>query len=327
MLTRRLLLATPALLPLAARAEADPRLGPALAAAEGLAPLHNLIIAQHGQVIAERHYRGPPLDRPANVKSVSKSVIATLVGIAIARGHLDGPEQPIAPILRDRLPTNPDPRLARVTIGNLLSMQAGLERTSGAYYGQWVASRDWVRAALARPFVAEPGGPMLYSTGNTHLLSAILTRVTGRSTHALARDWLGEPLDIALPPWPRDPQGIFFGGNDMLVSPRGLLRYAEMHRLDGQNVLRPDWIAACWTPRTASAFTGDAYGYGWFLRPVGRERRFYAWGFGGQMAHILPDLGLSVVMTSDPNQRSGGAGGHARALHELVEQQIVPALA
>ncbi|WP_106409194.1 serine hydrolase domain-containing protein [Teichococcus deserti] len=327
MLTRRLLLATPALLPLAARAEADPRLGPALDAAEALAPLHNLIVARNGAVIAERHYRGPPPDRPANVKSVSKSVIAALVGAAIARGHLEGPDQPIAPILRDRLPANPDPRLARITIGNLLSMQAGLERTSGAYYGQWVASRDWVRAALARPFVADPGGPMLYSTGNTHLLSAILTRVTGRSTHALARDWLAGPLDIALPPWPRDPQGIFFGGNDMLMSPRGLLRFAEMHRLNGQNVLRPDWITACWTPRTASAFTGDAYGYGWFLRPIGQQPRFYAWGFGGQMAHVLPGLGLSIAMTSDPNQRSGGAGGHARALHELVEQAIVPALA
>jgi CubicO group peptidase (beta-lactamase class C family) len=324
-----LLLATPAL-PRPGRAQdrpADPRLEAALARAATLAPLHTLIVAQHGAVLAERHFRGPPPDRPANVKSVSKSVIAALVGCAIARGHLDGPGQPIAPILRDRLPRDPDPRLARVTVGHLLSMQAGLERTSGAFYGQWVASRDWVRAALARPFVAEPGGPMLYSTGNTHLLSAILTRVTGRDTHALARDWLGQPLGIALPPWPRDPQGIYFGGNDMLVSPRGLLRFAEMHRLGGQDVLRRDWIEACWTPRTASAFTGDAYGYGWFLRPVAGQPRFYAWGFGGQMAHVLPGLGLSVVMTSDPNQRSGGAGGHARALHELVEQAIVPALA
>lgn len=59
--------------------------------------------------------------------------------------------------------------------------------------------------ALSRPFVDAPGGGMLYSTGSSHLLSAILTRASGRSTLDLARDWLGEPLGIGLPPWDRDP--------------------------------------------------------------------------------------------------------------------------
>ena len=66
--------------------------------------------------------------------------------------------------------------------------------------------------------------------GSSHLLSAVLTRASGRSTHALAREWLGEPLGIEIPPWPRDPQGIFFGGNDMLMSPRALLRFGELYR-------------------------------------------------------------------------------------------------
>ncbi len=57
--------------------------------------------------------------------------------------------------------------MERISIGHLLSMQAGLERTSGRNYGAWVASRDWVRDALGRPFVDEPGGAMLYSTGST----------------------------------------------------------------------------------------------------------------------------------------------------------------
>ncbi|WP_336512369.1 serine hydrolase domain-containing protein [Roseomonas marmotae] len=173
----------------------EARLQQALARAAELTPLHTLIVAQR----AERRFRGPAPDQPVNIKSVSKSVIAGLVGIAIARGYLRGPDQPIAPLLRDKLPATADQRLARVTLGQLLSMQAGLERTSGPLYGRWVSSPDWVRFALARPFVAEPGGQMLYSTGNSHLLSAILTSVTGRSTLALARDWLGQPLGIAIP--------------------------------------------------------------------------------------------------------------------------------
>jgi CubicO group peptidase (beta-lactamase class C family) len=178
-----------------------------LDAASALEPLHSLIVARDGEIIAERRFGGPPLDRPANIKSVSKAVIAALVGIAIARGVLAGPDQPIAPLLADRMPRNPDPRLHAITIDHLLSMRAGLERTSGVNYGRWVTSGDWVRHVLSRPFIAEPGGPMLYSTGNSHLLSALLTRASGRSTLALARDWLGDPLGITIPPWPRDPPG------------------------------------------------------------------------------------------------------------------------
>lgn len=98
-------------------------------------------------------------------------------------------------------------------------MQAGLRRTSGRYYGDWVKSNNWVGYVLTRPFVDEPGGRMLYSSGNTYLLSAALTESTGRTTLDVARDWLGEPLGITFLPWGQDPQGIYLGGNNMMLSP------------------------------------------------------------------------------------------------------------
>jgi CubicO group peptidase (beta-lactamase class C family) len=186
--------------------------------------LHTLIVMQQGETVLEATFRGPPADRPVNIKSVAKTVIATLVGCAIDRGVLEGPDQPITSVLGPLVPASASPRLAEVTIGHLLSMQAGLERTSGANYGSWVTSLNWVQNALDRPFVADPGGPMLYSTGNSHLLSAILTRATGETTHALANAWLGQPLNIRIPPWDRDPQGIFLGGNNMLLSPAAVKR-------------------------------------------------------------------------------------------------------
>src|SRR5690606_7850829 len=181
--------------------------------------------------------------------------------------------------------------------------------------------------ALA-PFVDEPGGRMLYSTGSYHLLSAVLTRVAGRSTLELARAWLGEPLGIAIPPWTRDPQGFYLGGNNMLLSPRALLRFAEMYRrggtYDGRRVLPASWIAASWTPRVRSRFTGHAYGYGWFIARAGEHPVFYGWGYGGQMVYVVPDLGLSVVMTSDHTGPSG-RNGYVRALHDLLARGIVVA--
>jgi CubicO group peptidase (beta-lactamase class C family) len=296
--------------------------------AADLGPIHTLIASRHGVVIAERRYAGPGPDGVANIKSVSKTILGAMVGIAIERGIIESVDQPIVDLLGDRVPASADPMIARVTVDHLLSMRAGLERTSGANYGRWIASRDWVAYALSRPFVAEPGEALQYSTGTWHVLSAILTRRSGRSTLELAREWLGEPLGFRFPPWPQDPQGIYFGGNDMGMTPRAMLRFGEMYLGDGmigtQRVLTPEWIETSWHPRAVSPFSRDAYGFGWFITELGGERVLYGRGYGGQLLYVVPGRGLSIVITSNPNPPSAG-GAYVRALHNLVETGLVAA--
>ncbi|WP_163266335.1 serine hydrolase domain-containing protein [Chelativorans alearense] len=304
----------------------EERLGKLLDEAERLSPLQTVVVAHEGAVVAERGYRGHSPERPANIKSASKSIISALVGIAIDKGVLEGTDQRIAPLLQGDLPADADPRLQEVTIGHLLSMQAGLGRTSGPNYGRWVASDNWVRAALAMPFDDEPGGAMLYSTGSTHLLSAILTRRTGRSTLELAREWLGPQEDFSIAAWDRDPQGIYFGGNQMAMSPRSLLAFGELYRnggisRDGEQLVPVDWIERSWQPRTASRFTGDGYGYGWFTRQAAGEEVFYGWGYGGQMVYVVPGRALTVVMTSDENEPAERSS-HRDNLHALLRRIV-----
>ncbi len=299
--------------------------------AAAITALKSVVVAQDGVVVAERGYNGHRPGAPTNIKSASKSVVAALVGIAIDKGMLDSTDQPVAPLLRDDLPASPDPRLARITIGHLLSMQAGLDRTSGSNYGRWVSSGNWVRAALAQPFVDEPGGRMLYSTGSTHLLSAILTGASGRSTLQLAREWLGPQQGFAISSWDRDPQGVYFGGNNMAMSTRSLLAFGELYRnggrsADGRQLLPEAWVADSWRPRTASAWNGDGYGYGWFLREIGGEQVRYGWGYGGQMVYVVPSLRLTVAMTSDDSTASARSG-HRDALHALLDVIIASARA
>lgn len=299
-----------------------------VARAAELSRLHGLIVAHRGETVIESAVHGPGLDRPVNVKSVAKSVVAALVGAAIDRGLIDGVEQPVAALLPDAVPEEPDPMLAQVTVGNLLSMQAGLDRTSGSNYGRWVTSDNWVDYVLSRPFVDRPGGTMLYSTGNSHLLSAILTRVSGQSTHDVARQWLAEPLGFDLPRWDRDPQGIYFGGNNMLLSPRALLAFGEMFRqggtFGGQRVLPEGWIADTWTPRTRSRYSGDGYGYGWFIADACGHPAYYARGFGGQFVYVVPAAALTVVITSEETVRTR-VDGYYGDLRELVFDRIIPA--
>lgn len=302
----------------------------AVAQARSLPDLNTLIIAHNGVVLAEHAFRGPPPDRAVNIKSASKTIMSALVGAAIDRGVLQGVDQPVASILAQSIPQNANERIRRVTVGDLLSMRAGLERTSGRNYGAWVSSRNWVQYALSRPFVDEPGGRMLYSTGSTHLLSAALTRASRCSTLELARAWLGEPLGISIPPWTRDPQGVYLGGNEMALSPRALLRFGDMYRqggmIDGKRILPASWVTQSWQPHTASPFTGDGYGYGWFIRTMRGHPVSYAWGYGGQMLYVSPSLGLTVVMTSNPAEPSR-EDNYIGQLHALVAERIVPAVA
>ena len=304
-------------------------------AAEALPQLHSLMVARDGEVALERSFRGPGLDRPANIKSASKTVLATVAGLAISKGILDGLDQAVAPLLAQLpggAPPDADPRVAAVTIEHLLSMRAGLQSTSGRNYGAWAVSSDPVRHALTRPMVDRPGGAMIYSTGTSHLLSAALTVAGGRSTLALARGLLGDPLGISIPAWPRDPKGIFYGGNDMLLSPRDLFAFGELHRrggwVGGAQLLDPAWIADAWTPRGRSRWSGDGYGLGWWLRRVRGEKGShdvrYAWGYGGQMLFVVPDLGVTAVMLSESDP-SRTRRGHARSLHALLRDHVIPA--
>lgn len=296
--------------------------------AEQLPRLHALIVARHGETLAEHRFRGSALDQPVNIKSASKSVLSALAGIAIQRGVLEGTEQKIAPVLRGDIPTGADPRIEEIDVGDLLSMRAGLGRTSGPHYGAWVASPNWVRHALARPFEDEPGGRMIYSTGTSHLMSAVLSRASGRDTHQLAQEWLAAPLGIALPPWPQDPQGLYFGGNDMLMSPRALIRFGELYRnggeIDGRRILPVGWVRESWRPRGVSPWSGNGYGYGWFTKQAGGYQVHFAWGYGGQMLFIVPALALTVVMISDPSPHPR-AESHLPDLHALLDDGIIPA--
>ena len=218
--------------------------------------LYSLLVARHGELLGERYFQGRTAERRANIKSASKSIISALVGIAIAEGELAGLDQKVASSFAADLPENPDPRLQQITIEDLLSMRAGLEPTSFGNYGDWVSSRNWVRYVLRQPFVDDPGGRMLYSTGNTHLLSALLTRVTGKSTLAYARDKLTRPLGIELAAWTRDPQGIYFGGNELALRPRELLSFGELYRnggrYQGKQIVPESWIRESWVRRTTS---------------------------------------------------------------------------
>ncbi|RNF51963.1 class C beta-lactamase-related serine hydrolase [Marinomonas hwangdonensis] len=297
--------------------------------AEGFSNIKTIHVAHKGELVWAKAYNKADINELANIKSASKSLMSALVGIAIDRGILEGVDQPVVALLADRLPSNPDSRLSDVTIGHLLSMQAGLERTSGRNYGRWVTSDDWVKSALSRPFVEAVGGAMQYSTGNTHLLSAIIMRQSGQHTYRLANQWL-EGSGVWVQSWETSPQGIPMGGNQVGMTPASLLAFGELYRRGGitktgQRLISEDWIKESWTPRTQSRFHRGEYGYGWFIQSFSGVQGYYGWGYGGQMVYVLPSLELTIAITSEENLPSGRTG-YRDLLHDMVSRDIVSVL-
>jgi CubicO group peptidase (beta-lactamase class C family) len=294
-------------------------------AASELPRLHSLLVSQRGEIVLERYFNGARAARAANVKSVSKSIISALVGVAIDRGLIRGPETPIRTYFPE-LAKDRDERKQRITVEDLLTMRSGLETTSNRNYGRWVQSGNWVQHALAKPLFATPGTEMEYSTGNTHLLSAIITKATKTSTWQFAQETLAKPLGFSLPRWPQDPQGIYFGGNDMLLTPRQMLAFGEMYlregRVENRQVVSEKWIERSFVPRGVSRISGQRYGYGWWMRDLAGRQAYFAWGFGGQYIILVPDLDL-VVVTTSASTVAEDRRTHRRTLFELVEDLVI----
>ena len=289
--------------------------------------LHSLLISWKGDLLVEQYFNNSRPTGLANLKSASKSVMSALVGIALERGILENVRQPIGGFFPDLLAGEANTPKRAITIEDLLTMRSGLETTSNRNYGAWVLSSNWVRHALNQPLIRTPGTRMDYSTGNTHLLSAILTRVTGTSTWQFARDFLAEPMGFSLAEWPRDPQGVYFGGNDMTMTPRQMMIFGQMYlnggRANGRQVVPEQWVEASFVARTPSPRErGRFYGYGWWIRQMAGHATFYAWGYGGQFIFLVPDLELVVVTTSSSNPGEGRRR-HLREIYRFVEDHIV----
>ena len=207
-------------------------------------------------------------------------------------------------------------------------MTTGIQGTSFGNYGAWVSSRNWVWDALRRPVECDPGRCWEYSTGNTHLLSVILSRQSGKSLRAYARDVFFGPLGIPLYEWDRDPQGYYLGGNNMAMRPRDLLKFGQLFldrgRYEGEQLVPEEWIDLAWRPRNRSPWNGHRYGYLWWIEEWGGEVAHFAWGYGGQYVVVVPSLDLVAVVTSSLARRQRG---HTRNVRRFFDDYLVPTFA
>jgi CubicO group peptidase (beta-lactamase class C family) len=204
-----------------------------------------ILVIANGRTVFERYYRSTASESH-NVASVTKSVISTLVGIAVGEGRLRL-DQPLAQLLPSYAATM-SPAVAHATLRQVLTMTAGFAGQFNADDVGFATAPDWVRAILTHP-ARPPGGSFGYSSGGSHLLSAILVTATGTSVLDYARAKLFDPLGIPTRPafqppptasnidayqnagfaWPVDPQQRHAGFGFLKLRPQDMAKIGTLY--------------------------------------------------------------------------------------------------
>lgn len=292
-------------------------------------PIHSLTIVRNGYIVLDAYFWPFQDGQWHDLASVTKSVTSSLVGIAIGEHKLSGVEQPLLPVFGRRQVAHRDARKERITLEHLLTMTSGLDCVASheVTLFQMMQSRDWIRFMLDLPMRDEPGSRYEYCSGGMHLLSGVLTRVTGTSTLDFARRELFAPLGITQVTWPTDPQGIAFGWGDLHLQPRDMakLGYLWLHggRWEGRQVIPAEWLRAATRVHAHPGYSpGQEYGYGFWVYPDRTPPIYEGLGRGGQRISVVPALNLVVVFTGggfEPGDIGDFIGRAVRSSQPLPE--------
>ncbi|HEU4648158.1 MAG TPA: serine hydrolase [Gemmatimonadales bacterium] len=294
-----------------------------------IAGLRSVLVARHGRLVAERYLAGSRADSLHALRSITKSVMSLLVGLAIARGRVRGPEQPLAELFHPPLPPL-DAERGAITVGELLTMTSGFQWDEGdgvAEYNNWVLAPDQLTYLLDRPIVSPPGTVFNYNSAAVHLLSAVL-EVNAGGTAAFADSTLLGPLGIRARDWELDNRQIPNGGAGLYLRPRDLAKIGQLVLQRGRSGAKAV-VPAAWIDQSTQRHlgTGTALGslgtldYGdlWWLGTVNGHPVVLGWGHGGQFVYVVPDLELVVVTTATWQ----GLGANARAQETAIADLIV----
>jgi CubicO group peptidase (beta-lactamase class C family) len=279
--------------------------------------VQSLVVSVGGEVVVERYFRDRRATDLSNLHSVTKSVLATLVGIAIGDGALT-----LQTTVGEHFDT--DERKARISVAHLLTMTSGLEADSPHDIDD-IADRggSWVEGVLAAPLRADPGRAFSYNNGAAHVLGVLVARAVRMPLARFAEERLFGPLGISEFRWPADPDGNALGYGHLELRPRELARLGELYLDRGRELLPNGFVAAATTAHsTGGGPEHRPYGYLWWIDEEHGRAAFFAGGYGGQYLTVVPELELVVVTTGDAAVLAATSAN----LRGLVGDVIVPAL-
>lgn len=308
--------------------------------------LHGVLVRLGGETLVEIYFDGEdqrwgaPLglrahgpDTLHDMRSVTKSVVALLYGIALDRGLVPPPEAPLYAQFPEYADLAADPARARITIEDALTMRMGVEWNESLPYSDPRNSEiamenapDRYRFALDRPITGAPGETWVYNGGATALIARLIEKGSGQSLDEFARDALFAPLGIRRFEWVKGGDGAPSAASGLRLRLRDLAAIGRMvadgGRHHGRPIVSQDWLSRATAP-LADTGVGLSYGYFWWHSDAASPAQWSAaMGNGGQRLTVQPKFGLVVaIIAGNYNQPDDW-----KLPVRVIERYLVPAL-
>jgi CubicO group peptidase (beta-lactamase class C family) len=299
-----------------------------LLASGRLQNVHGLVAVRKGQIVFERYFTGTdevwgrPLgavkftaDALHDMRSVTKSIVGLLYGIALGQGLVPAPDQPLLTQFPEYPDLARDANKAHLTIAHALTMTLALEWNDAAPWDSvptevtMERAPDRYRFVLERRMLGAPGKGWIYCGGAPALLGRLIERGAGVDLHAFAKTALFEPLGIGLTEWSTGLDGVPSAASGLRLAPRDLARIGQMiidgGKRAGRQIVPAGWLDTSLRP-AAIAYDAVYFGYHWYLGEFavpGRAGTYGAkwigaFGLGGQRLFIFPDLEFVLAVTA-----------------------------
>lgn len=282
----------------------------------------SFLVIRHGLLVKEQYFHGSAANHSNNIHSGSKSIISALVGLLLEHGFVQSLDETLGNLLPGI--NYSEPAKANIKLRDLLTMTAGFDWVEDQTEYDIENKPNWVQAIVDLPLATPPGDVFHYCTGQSHIVSAIITATTKMSTAAFADQYLFKPLGVTVEHWGHDPQCVNSGGYNVYMSPRALAKFAQLilkeGEFNGQPILPKAWVQESLTSKT-NVRQGYDYGYYWWLTSMGGLQVKKLWGYGGQLAYVIPSADMVVVITNDTQGSFPEMDGD-----DIVADYVVPAI-
>ena len=269
------------------------------AADQQVIAMHSFMLVRHGHVVAECWWKPETADKPHVMHSLSKSFTSTAVGLAIAEGKLSV-DDPVLKFFPEDAPPEPSDKLKAMRVRDLLTMNSGHETEV-----KFTTNAPWVQIFLAHPVPHKPGTHFMYNTPGSHMLSAIVHKVTGETVLEYLKPRLFDPLGIDNPEWGSSPQGNTFGGWGLKIRTEDIAKFGQLYlqkgQWNGKQIVPASWVEQATSKQVSNGSdpTKDwDQGYGFqFWRC--RHGAYRGDGANGQFCIVLPEQDAVIAITAD----------------------------
>ena len=298
----------------------------------------SLLVVRYGRLVVEEYFHGNHRDSLNDVRSVTKSVVSSLVGVALDHGFIGSLDETLGDHLGDD-PWPLDSARAAITIQDLLTMTSGFawdESDGAGSYLDWIVADDKVGYLLGLPLENEPGTTFTYNSAAVHLLGVVLEKAAALPLPSFAEEYFLGPAGIGEARWEPFSDGYHNGGAGLDLAPRDLARLGQLYLQEGVSgsarILPSGWTQEATEPHFSWTFAYgplnlSSYGYLWWTEAGQEEPAYFAWGYGGQFVYVVPDLDIVVVTTTEWRGlgSEGGPNVLTTAILEVIVNEVVPA--